>query len=116
MFKDFNKEVEKKLLQQKKEIEEQLAKFGDRSQDQANLRVNFPQFGDKEDENAEEVSAFSDRLSLTLSLEKRLAEVEEALIKIKKGTFGTCQKCGVKIDKKRLEAVPTAKLCLACKK
>lgn len=115
MFKDFNKEAEQRLLQQKKETEDQLAKFGDRSQSQANLRVNFPQFGDREDENAEEVSAFGDRLSLTLSLEKRLAEIEVALAEIKAGTYGICQSCGAKIDKKRLEAFPTAKFCLVCK-
>ncbi len=116
MFKDFNKEIEEKLQQQKKELETQLAKLGDRDNARNGFKVNFPKFGDKEDENADEVSAFGDRLSLGLNLEKSLQEVNETLKKIKNGVFGTCKKCGEKIDKKRLQAFPTARFCLNCKK
>lgn len=115
MFKDFNKEIEKKLLKQKQELENQLAKLGERDKTRDGFKATFPKFGDKEDENADEVSAFSDRLSLGLNLEKSLAEIEVALAKIKAGTYGTCERCGAKIDKKRLQAMPTARFCLKCK-
>ncbi|MCX7779183.1 MAG: TraR/DksA C4-type zinc finger protein [Patescibacteria group bacterium] len=117
MFKNFLKEIEERLKKQKTELEAQLEKLGERSKRFGNgFEVDFPDFGDKEDEMADEVSAFGDRLSLGSSLEKSLEEVNLALEKIKKGTYGICEKCGQKIDEKRLRALPTAKYCLTCKK
>ena len=44
-----------------------------------------------------------------------LAEVEHALDKFEKGTYGLCESCGQFIDPARLEALPQASLCLSCK-
>lgn len=44
-----------------------------------------------------------------------LAAVDEALAKIDAGTYGTCDLCGKKIDRGRLEAIPYTTLCLDCK-
>jgi RNA polymerase-binding protein DksA len=41
--------------------------------------------------------------------------IEEALDRVRAGTFGICKKCGTLIPKARLEAVPTAKMCISCK-
>ncbi len=41
--------------------------------------------------------------------------IEEALDRVRAGTFGICKKCGTLIPKARLEAVPTAKMCINCK-
>ena len=41
--------------------------------------------------------------------------VEEALDRIKDGTFGACRICGLEISRARLEAVPTATQCITCK-
>jgi DnaK suppressor protein len=41
---------------------------------------------------------------------KILQEIEEALERIKDGTYGVCLHSGEPIDRKRLEAVPWAKL------
>jgi len=45
----------------------------------------------------------------------RLEDINKALQKIEQGNFGFCEKCGEKIDKKRLEAVPYARFCINCK-
>ncbi len=42
-------------------------------------------------------------------------KVEEALLRIKEGTYGLCLDCGAQIGLKRLEARPTAELCIDCK-
>ena len=42
-------------------------------------------------------------------------KIEEALSKIKLGTFGTCECCEEDIELSRLEVRPTANLCLKCK-
>ena len=46
---------------------------------------------------------------------KYLNFLEEALDKIGDGTFGICTGCEELIPKQRLEAVPTAKMCIDCK-
>lgn len=46
---------------------------------------------------------------------KYLFYIEEALDRVRNGTFGICKKCGKLIPKARLEAVPTAKMCIECK-
>ncbi len=44
-----------------------------------------------------------------------LRAIEEALARIRQGTFGVCQACKQPISKARLEAVPWARLCRECK-
>ena len=43
-----------------------------------------------------------------------LQQVDEALLRIKSGSFGECTKCEETIERKRLEAIPWARLCLSC--
>lgn len=45
-----------------------------------------------------------------------LYEVDEALKKIKDGTYGICEDCEKIIPKTRLKAIPYVKLCLKCQK
>lgn len=44
-----------------------------------------------------------------------LKKVEQALDRIKEGVYGECTSCGDFIAMKRLEARPTAELCIICK-
>jgi DnaK suppressor protein len=44
-----------------------------------------------------------------------LRAIEEALTRIRDGTFGVCKVCGQRISKARLEAVPWTRLCRGCK-
>lgn len=44
-----------------------------------------------------------------------LKKVNEALDRIDQGIFGLCESCDEPIEIKRLEARPTATLCIACK-
>ena len=43
-----------------------------------------------------------------------LAEIDAAEARIEAGTFGTCERCGGPIGEARLEARPTARLCIEC--
>ncbi len=43
-----------------------------------------------------------------------LQMVENALSRIREGTFGECISCGKDINAKRLEAVPWTRLCIEC--
>jgi DnaK suppressor protein len=44
-----------------------------------------------------------------------IKKIEEALRRIEDGTFGECDECGEDIELRRLEARPTATLCVHCK-
>lgn len=43
-------------------------------------------------------------------------KIKTTLNKINKGTYGKCEKCGKPIEAERLEAMPTATMCVACSK
>jgi DnaK suppressor protein len=43
-----------------------------------------------------------------------LRMVDEALSRIREGTFGECIVCGSEINAKRIEAVPWTRYCIAC--
>ena len=42
-------------------------------------------------------------------------QLDGALVRIEKGTYGVCEDCGGKIPVKRLEAFLAARLCIECK-
>ncbi len=43
-----------------------------------------------------------------------VADIDQALLRIKEGSYGTCARCGEAISEKRLEALPTARYDAAC--
>ncbi len=45
---------------------------------------------------------------------QQLAEIEGAERRVADGTYGTCETCGAPIGAARLEARPTARVCIAC--
>lgn len=115
MKESFLKKMEKKLKEQQKELREKLAGFAQKNfRKEDDYDTKFPNYGDKEDENAAEVAVFQDNLSLERDLEVTLAKVDQALKNIEAGTYGKCQKCGKKIDEARLEAFPAAAICMDC--
>ena len=46
---------------------------------------------------------------------KLIKKISEMLSKIESGEYGYCEKCGIEIGLSRLEARPTATLCIDCK-
>ena len=52
--------------------------------------------------------------ALTSSLNESLHDLDDALAKLDAGTYGQCERCGAAIGEARLEAMPAARLCIAC--
>ena len=52
--------------------------------------------------------------ALVGSLQETLSDVDNALTKIDAGTYGLCEECAKPIGEPRLEAMPAARLCIAC--
>lgn len=73
--------------------------------------ANFPDPNDR----ATQESEFSLELR-TRDRERRLIKkIEDALKDIESGDYGYCETCGIEIGIRRLEARPTATLCIDCK-
>ena len=47
-------------------------------------------------------------------LKAKLQGIENALVRIDKGTYGSCVECGNMIDTDRLSVLPMATLCVSC--
>lgn len=46
---------------------------------------------------------------------RRLKEIEEALLKLRENRYGICEECGAEISAGRLKAMPFAQYCVTCK-
>jgi RNA polymerase-binding protein DksA len=106
------------LLEEKQRVEHALATLRD-------------EHSGSLDDEVDEVAATSDNhvaetASATLGREidytlgensgQVLADIDSALQRIDDGTYGTCVSCGQEIARQRLEAYPTASLCIDCKR
>lgn len=110
------KEIETKLLAEKKHLENELNKIATKNPKVKNdYNAKFEDIGTDESESVTEVEQYSLGLSLEVTLEKALRDVEKALASLKKGTYGLCKYCKQPIDKKRLLARPTSTSCITCK-
>jgi len=60
--------------------------------------------------------AFDQAASLALHRNEQalLDQVQRALARMDKGTYGVCERCGEEIDYARLKAIPYAALCIRC--
>ncbi|HXF43411.1 MAG TPA: TraR/DksA family transcriptional regulator [Pyrinomonadaceae bacterium] len=53
-------------------------------------------------------------LAVSENESKKLADIDEALMRIEDDEYGTCQNCEKPINPKRLNAIPWARFCLEC--
>lgn len=73
--------------------------------------ANFPDPADRATQEEE----FSLELRNRDRERKLIKKIEKTLQKIEEDDFGYCESCGVEIGIRRLEARPTAELCIDCK-
>jgi DnaK suppressor protein len=52
--------------------------------------------------------------ALMQQAERHLAEIDAALERLARGTYGVCTECGAAIPAERLEVRPTARSCVGC--
>jgi RNA polymerase-binding protein DksA len=78
-------------------------------------KVKFPEYGDKLDENAQEIDDYTTNLATDKVLESTVRDIDSALKRIEEGTYGVCKYCQKPIAKKRMLARPVASACVECK-
>ena len=45
---------------------------------------------------------------------QEIQQIRAALVRLDKGTYGTCTRCGKQVDERRLKAIPHTALCITC--
>jgi DnaK suppressor protein len=55
------------------------------------------------------------QLKLKQTDAKILQAIEEALVRIEKGSYGLCRDCGEMVAEARLNAIPWTRVCITCK-
>lgn len=73
--------------------------------------ANFPDPNDR----ATQESEFSLELRTRDRERKLIKKIDDSLKEIETGDYGFCESCGIDIGIRRLEARPTANLCIDCK-
>lgn len=105
------KTIRTRLEEERASVERQLLEHGAEI-DGGGIEVGFDGgFADSGHRTAETAEV----LALVEQLAAHRKEVVAALERIDAGTFGTCERCGKGIPAERLEALPTATLCVSCK-
>lgn len=106
---DGQREHFRRLLQAwKRELMEEVDRTVHHMQDEAS---NFPDPNDR----ASQESEFSLELRTRDRERKLLRKIEQALKRTEINEYGWCESCGAEIGIRRLEARPTATLCIDCK-
>jgi DnaK suppressor protein len=99
----------KKLLEKRKELIKEV-----QSSSSSSMETGSDGIQDIADQAS---SAYTKEFLLSVGDEERriLKQIDIALDKIKKGSYAKCEHCKSPISLKRLEALPFAQLCIACK-
>ena len=92
----------------KSELMEEVDRTVHHMQDDA---ANFPDPNDR----ATQESEFGLELRTRDRERKLIKKIDESIADLDSGDYGFCESCGINIGLRRLEARPTATLCIDCK-
>jgi DnaK suppressor protein len=92
---------------------EELANLQTNASTSEERREGSP-FGKREEE-ATETLELEKRLALENRVRQEMSDIEHAIEKFEKGTYGLCENCGQPIAPERLEVLPQAAYCVNCK-
>lgn len=96
------------LLSWKRALMEEVDRTVHHMKDEA---ANFPDPADR----ATQESEFSLELRARDRERKLITKIEESIHRVDRDDYGFCETCGMEIGIRRLEARPTATLCVDCK-
>ena len=100
--------IEKILLAWRQSLMEEVDRTVTHMKDEA---ANFPDPADRASQEEE----FNIELRTRDRERKLIKKIEDALERLREEDFGYCEACGIEIGMRRLEARPTATLCIDCK-
>lgn len=102
--------IKRILLRQQREVKEELQRI---DQDDPILTDGLP-----ESQESGSVSWMADVHTRTVVLKDSLMDLlnktQKSLMRLNRGSYGRCERCGKMIEEDRLKAMPTATLCIVC--
>ncbi len=98
------------------ELRKEAAHLKQEIQHQQVLTQDHPTSGNHMADDASEVFEQTKNLALKRHMERKLEQVELAIHRVEKGTYGICEKCGRAISPDRLQVMPYATTCVTCAK
>ena len=110
MDQEFVEQMEKKLLEAKENIIRSL--ISESREFEAIVEDMDPK--DLADVAADDIDKKT-LAALNVGDVRRLKLIESAISRIKNKRYGVCMRCGKKIPRERLEAIPYALMCIDCK-
>ena len=115
MTPEFIEQRKQNLLNKKKDLEEQLKTFAEKK-GESDWQTKYPEMNESPEDKVDEVEEYENLIPVEHSLEESLKDVNEALERIERGTYGKCENCGCECDipEERLIALPEAKTCIKC--
>ncbi len=104
--------IKKLLLLRQREVEEQLKEI----EKDDPLTLDAPIESSESGTDSWQAEVHGRLVSLKTDLLDLSKKIKVSLSNLSKGTYGKCESCGKDIETARLEAMPTATLCLSCSK
>ena len=101
-----------RLIAERANLVHQLVELG---ADESGELTGDVDFGDAFADAGAATAERTEVLGLVDSLKSSLDEVDAALAKIERGTYGICTECGKEIGAARLEFRPASVRCVTCK-
>jgi DnaK suppressor protein len=102
-------ELKQKLMDEKTRLKTELSFFTKTTGTENHYETQMENIGTDSDDSATEVEGYVDNLALESNLESQLKDVNRALEKIEKGTYGVCENTGKEISVARLKVYPAAR-------
>lgn len=102
--------IKKHLLRQQREVDKNLKEV------EEDDPASSPSLAESSEPGTDSYIADVHTKNIVLGQQLKSAKtsIKTALFKIKKGSYGKCEKCGKQIEVGRLLAMPTAQYCLLC--
>ena len=98
------------LAARQRQLRDELAELTKPPEAGSNLSFG-KRIGEGTTEAVERISSSATARSIATAL----ADVDRALAKLDEGSYGICDRCGQPITPERLEAMPSATLCVTCR-
>ncbi|MGQ9732125.1 MAG: TraR/DksA family transcriptional regulator [Candidatus Zipacnadales bacterium] len=108
------KQFQKRLEEERDRLRASLARMDTRGDELVDLGSDEADFDDAASDAATETLDRGTDMALEENLRTLLEEVEAALEKIARGSYGVCDNCGGDIKIARLERIPSATMCVEC--
>lgn len=111
-------ELKKKLLEEKAETEKQINKLKENNSSGSLLEWTgeLSSYDNHPADIGTESFEREKLIRLNFNQQKLLDDINDAIKKIEKGSYGFCESCSKRIDYERLKVIPYARECINCAK